>query len=296
MAFNYSSPKLALTHDRLGFSFCIALALHAAFILGISFNREDQKLASAKLEITLSQHRSKEAPKEADFLAQSNQQGSGTLEEAQMLTSLQRADYNDTVIRDVAMAQAQIKQQEVLAKVAPSIASIAKNRQKSARKRSPQTIEQLEKRLPGEKTAYQRNVEIASLEAKLDMQRHAYAKRPRIRRLTSVSTKEASDALYLHNWRTKIESIGNQNYPVRARQQKLFGDLRLVVSLLPNGDVLKIKILKSSGHNILDQAAIRIVHLAAPYDQFPKSMRSSVDVLEIIRTWRFHKDRLSSRS
>ena len=68
----------------------------------------------------------------------------------------------------------------------------------------------------------------------------------------------------------------------------------MVVSLLPNGDVYQVKILKSSGHKILDQAALKIVHLAAPYDAFPSQMQKEVDVLEIIRTWRFHKNKLSA--
>ena len=67
-----------------------------------------------------------------------------------------------------------------------------------------------------------------------------------------------------------------------------------MVALLPNGDVHQVKILQSSGHKILDQAAIKIVHLAAPYAPFPQQMQNNVDVLEIIRTWRFHKDRLTS--
>ncbi|MGK0500655.1 MAG: protein TonB [Oceanicoccus sp.] len=100
--------------------------------------------------------------------------------------------------------------------------------------------------------------------------------------------------MYLHNWRSKVEAIGNQHYPSQAKLQQLFGDLRMVVSLLPNGDVYQVKILESSGHKVLDQAALRIVHLAAPYAPFPPQMRRDVDVLEIIRTWRFHKDKLSS--
>ena len=67
-----------------------------------------------------------------------------------------------------------------------------------------------------------------------------------------------------------------------------------MVALLPNGEVDEVKVLKSSGHKLLDEAAIRIVHLAAPYDAFPADMRRQVDVLEIIRTWRFRKDRFSS--
>jgi protein TonB len=98
----------------------------------------------------------------------------------------------------------------------------------------------------------------------------------------------------LHNWRSKVETIGNQHYPSKAKQLGLYGNLRMVVSILPNGEVHQVKILQSSGHKILDQAAIKIVHLAAPYDPFPLAMQRKVDVLEIIRTWRFHKDRLTS--
>ena len=67
-----------------------------------------------------------------------------------------------------------------------------------------------------------------------------------------------------------------------------------MVSLLPNGDVHQVKILESSGHKVLDEAAIRIVHLASPYAPFPRGISSEVDILEIIRTWRFHQDRLTS--
>src|SRR5690606_34014143 len=99
----------------------------------------------------------------------------------------------------------------------------------------------------GEVTALQRSLEIASLEAKLDIQRQAYAARPRIRRLTSVAARQSEDALYLHNWRTRIEQVGNRHYPEQARARQIYGDLRLMVALLPNGEVSDIKVLKSSG-------------------------------------------------
>lgn len=280
-------------HDRLGFAFCLALALHAAFILGVSFNREDRSSAAPRLEITLAQHRSESSPEEADFIAQSNQQGSGTLEEKAMLTTRELADFQDTTIREVTPQQ-QIRSSQQQSADKPLLASLSPSQQ-----RVSQTIEELEntEEIPLEtqdQATIQRSLEIASLEAKLDIQRQAYAKRPRIRRLTSLSTKQSDDALYLHNWRTKIETIGNQNYPAQAKQQHLYGDLRMVVSLLPNGDIHSVKILESSGHKVLDQAAIRIVHLAAPFDPFPIHMQRKVDVLEIIRTWRFHKNQLTS--
>jgi protein TonB len=294
--FTDSSSGQAMAQDRLGFALCVALAVHAAVILGISFDRQDRSLAQSKLEITLAQHRSKSAPKEADFLAQSNQQGSGTLQQAAMLTTRQQANFHDTAINEISQQRAQAAPRPPALRPIASLATRAQSALKTSLQQPIIAIEQLERQLAGNKTAYQRTLEIASLEAKLDMQRHAYAKRPRIRRLTSMATKEAEDALYLHNWRSKIEAIGNQHYPAKARAQQLYGELRLVVSLLPNGEVLSVKILKSSGHSLLDQAAVRIVHLASPYQQFPAKMRNTVDVLEIIRTWRFHNNSLSANS
>ena len=286
---------LAINHDRLGFALCVALALHAAFILGVSFNREDRSPAPSRLEITLAQHRSEKAPDKADFLAQSNQEGSGTLEEKAMLTSREQAVFHDQSINTVDQLQQQSRQQAQQATRA-QLTSTAASRQQLQMTPQPEQLEQRSEQQLSELSVAQRSQEIASLEAKLDIQQQAYANRPRIRRLTSVATRQADDALYLHNWRTKVEAIGNQHYPARARQQQLYGDLRMVVSLMPSGEVHQVKILQSSGHKILDQAAIKIVHLAAPYAPFPPDMQRSVDILEIIRTWRFHRDRLSSSS
>ncbi|HRF88886.1 MAG TPA: energy transducer TonB, partial [Pseudomonadales bacterium] len=131
--------------------------------------------------------------------------------------------------------------------------------------------------------------------AKLAQQRQAYAKRPRVKTLTSVATRASIDAEYLNLWQEKIELIGNLNYPQEARRKKIYGQLRLVVSLLPDGSIHNIEILQSSGQRILDDAAIRIVRMAAPFAPFPPELRKDVDRLEIIRTWKFEKgDRLTS--
>jgi protein TonB len=130
---------------------------------------------------------------------------------------------------------------------------------------------------------------ISSLQAQLDLQRQAYAKRPRRYTISSASTKKSHDALYLDSWRRRIEAVGNINYPLAARQQKLYGSLRMLVALFPNGEVSEIQILQPSGHNLLDQAAVQIVNMASPFDPFPEAMRAEADILEIIRTWRFHE-------
>lgn len=286
-------PPPTSSHDRLGFAVLLAAALHAAVILGITFEREARQMASTRLDITLAQYRSDTKPDRADFLAQENQEGSGTLEEKAQLTTTEEADFHDNVIREVT------PQQQPMAAQPPgrSQQELVTTRSASSRQVAPSNEEaDSAAAAAGDVTIIQRSLEIASLEAKLDQQRQAYAARPRIRRLTSVATRRSEDALYLHNWRTRIEQIGNANYPARARQQQLFGDLRLLVSLFPNGEVKEIKVLKSSGHKVLDEAAIRIVRLAEPYAPFPTAMARQVDVLEIIRTWRFHRGVLSSES
>tara|TARA_R110000868_G_scaffold411493_3_gene704650 strand:+ start:14969 stop:15874 length:906 start_codon:yes stop_codon:yes gene_type:complete len=284
-----------LANDRLGFALCLALALHAAIILGISFSPEARQAVATKLEITLSQYRSQTKPKQADFLAQSNQQGSGTLKEAAMLTTRDKAQFHDNTIREIAPQQ-QSSHSASQQKTSPVLVTQSSSTHQQLQRVSQDEQQENREQQINELTVAQRKQEISSLEAKLDMQRQAYAKRPRIRRLTSVATQQSEDALYLHHWREKIEAIGNQNYPAAAKQQQIFGELRLVVSLMPDGSVFDVKILASSGHKILDQAAIRIVHLAAPYPAFPAEMQRKVDVLEIIRTWRFHQNKLTSSS
>ena len=110
------------------------------------------------------------------------------------------------------------------------------------------------------------------------------------RKHISASTQEYKYAAYLDAWRRKVERIGNLNYPDEAKRRKLYGNLVLSVALRPDGSVEEIRLTRSSGHALLDDAAIRIVRLAAPYAPFPKEIREETDLLEITRTWQFLSD------
>jgi len=132
------------------------------------------------------------------------------------------------------------------------------------------------------------NLEIKRLSAELSFKAERFAKRPR-RRAINASTKEYKYATYLDAWRRKVERVGNLNYPDEAKRQKLHGSLVLHVAVQADGSVKKngIRLLHSSGHKQLDDAAIRIVRLAAPYAPFPENIRKETDILDITRTWRF---------
>lgn len=108
---------------------------------------------------------------------------------------------------------------------------------------------------------------------------------PRVRRLSAAADQSAAEAAYLEMWRQKVERIGNANYPAAAA----YGDLRLQVLIRHDGALLDARVVEASGIAELDQAALDILYLAAPFAQFSVDMRKSYDQLEIMRRWRFSR-------
>ena len=51
-----------------------------------------------------------------------------------------------------------------------------------------------------------------------------------------------------------------------------------------------IVISRSSNYKVLDDAAIKIVRLGAPYAAIPENVLKGHDMITIIRSWRFETD------
>lgn len=282
-------------NDRMLFTLFLAVVLHALLILGVGFEFPDPRPAAAALEIVLAQSRSDKAPDKADFLAQANQEGSGEQDKTALPSTDELAPFEDVQIREIQPLQQTASQKTVQDPVSRIITTRSESRQQIALNQPSPEDRKVEMTKEERLAMIQRSLEIASLEAQLEEQRQLHAKRPRKRQLTSVSTRESRDAYYLHGWSKKIETVGNLNYPAEARRKKIYGSLRLMVAVRADGSVQEVRVLKSSGQRILDQAAIDIVRLAAPFAPFPPEIRKDTDILEIIRTWQFEKgDRLSS--
>jgi len=144
-------------------------------------------------------------------------------------------------------------------------------------------------------TLVSRSLAMASLSAEIDRRLQAYAKRPK-RKWITARTREHKYAAYMEAWRQKVERVGNLNYPDEARRANLSGNLLLDVALRPDGSVDEIILRRSSGKKVLDDAAIRIVNLAAPFARFPKNIAEDTDILHVERTWQFLSgNRFSSR-
>jgi protein TonB len=286
-----SSSATVSSADRLTFTGFLAVLLHAALILGISFTTTDQSQTSKTLEVTLASYKSDQAPEKADYLAQENQQGSGTLDAAKMLTTDVDAEFDANSIQETSPQQQQASAPRIKPKQAAIISSTNKNRFKTQISPEQDKAEQQEIPDGPQRSLLERSLEIASLEAKLDTQRQIYAKAPRIQRLTAASTMKANDAYYVNSWRRKIESMGRINYPREAENCFNECSLRLLVSIKPNGTINDLRVLESSGKKVLDDAAIRIVRRSAPFAPFTEEMKQDIDLLEIIRTWQFKGNR-----
>ncbi|MGY6215608.1 TonB family protein [Methylolobus aquaticus] len=108
--------------------------------------------------------------------------------------------------------------------------------------------------------------------------------------VAQVTTHRYAADAYERAWQDKVERIGNLNYPEEARRKNLSGGLLLTVGVNADGSLKGINVVKSSGHAELDEAAVRIVRLAAPFAPFPSQLKADYDVLVITRTWRFFTD------
>lgn len=107
------------------------------------------------------------------------------------------------------------------------------------------------------------------------------------KKVISSATFSHEDAEYLYRWQQYVEAVASEFYPKDAIQQNITGKLLLLVVLNPDGSLHEATIRQSSGHPILDNAALAIVQKAQPFEAIPKEMLKNHDLIEIIRTWDF---------
>lgn len=272
--------------DRLGLMLLVALIIHVILILGVVFDVADDSPENSEkaLDIIVVRNPVSEKNKDkADFLAQQSQQGGGELEEKKRLTS--------EPTQPTMKPEPQKKQEAIPTPPAAStpeqkvLVQKQAEKKKSVDKPKPK-VKKKPKKIDMQQLLASTQTEIDLLTAEIDSRKQLQSKKPR-RKYISSSTQEYKYASYLTAWRKKVENIGNLNYPEEAKRKKIYGNILLTVVLKPNGSVRSIRIRKSSGHQILDDAAVRIVRLAAPFAPFPKNIREETDELVITRTWQF---------
>ena len=274
-------------HRRLRNAVLLAVALHAALLLGIAFKPDSSAYQTPQIEVTLAT-RPGELPEEARHLAQANQEGGGEAAEMDLLTSPDNAlasdgDAGPQALLEPREAATEPSSEAVTTTAAARLIAAAEEQ------------EQEQPSLPGVSPEVDKLTrELATLEAELDEQSRNYASMPRVRRLTSVATQQSVDAAYLLDWQRRAEAVGNKYYPEASVRYGLYGSLRLLAVIRFDGSLEDIRVLSSSGYAVLDEAAVKTVRMAAPYAPFPPELRATTDKLEIIRTWTYGDKGLSS--
>lgn len=271
-------------HGRMQVAVAASIILHVFLLLGVSFKMPDPaNLAQPTLEVTLVNARSPTQPLKADALAQANLDGGGNTDAPRRARSPLPVPQEAKESADLAMAQKQVEQLERQAKQL-----MTQQKSKTAVAAVPETPQAKEEPQVAPNTAdiMSRSLEIARLEASIAREWESYQQRPR-RRFIGARTQEFRFARYLEDWRTKVERVGEINYPQAARDQRIYGSLVVTVSIKADGSIERVDINKSSGQRILDAAALRIVQLAAPYAAFPADIAKDTDIISITRTWIF---------
>ena len=267
-----------------------SVAFHAFALFGIALVLPDPRSAIdfiQPLQVVLVNAKSKSRPAKADALAQANLDGGGnTADDRQAKTPLP-AISDDQQFTPERLT----KRREQLEEESKRMMARLKSDHKVAQ---PELKKQQSNDARSGEDLVQKSLEIARLEAQINKNWDAYQKQPR-RKFIGARTQEYRFAQYIEDWRIKVERIGNLNYPEQARQQKIFGRLQLSVAIHTDGSVESVEVDRSSGHRILDAAAMRIVRLAAPYAPLPPDIRKDTDILVITRTWTFtSSDKLES--
>lgn len=273
--------------DQFWLALAIAFGFHAFVILGISFDihRGLPPVHEQTLDITLVRPtQTTEKPLEPDFLAQTNQEGGAPEPSLDRPTSPPSPPV-------LLPSPAPARESERMGSPQPEI---VREKPIITAKRASRRIDTQQPRPPVKAPQRPGIAEVlASTQKEIDRltleldERSKLASRHRRRKAINASTQEYKYASYLDAWRKKVERIGNLNYPDEAKRRKLYGNLLLHVVVRVNGSVERIRVVRSSGHRTLDDAAVRIVKLASPFAPFPPAIREEVDVLDITRTWQF---------
>ena len=256
-------PKLAerigqysesAARDRLTFSLALALIVHVAFFFAIRFEPPLDQAQMATPDIVLSLKSSRTVPDNVQVLSNVNTGGE---------------DDEAPLQQEEAMLSPPIPSEQNAMPVAP----IAKRARDDAGPTKPLVLAR------DLSTYIQPGWRAFNTVGQSD----------RVKRISSVKAKASPEAFYLESWKRKIEAVGNLNYPAEAKAEGIYGRLRVLVSIYPNGQLKEARILSSSGHPVLDQAALNIIDLASPFAPFPTALRKEADLLEIVRVWEFRR-------
>ncbi len=283
---------------RLIGAMVFSLAMHLTVLLGVTFEfpAPDFNRIATSLDVVLVNSETQIKPVDTQLLAQANLDGGGNVDAERSAKTPLPVIPQSKPVRDVIPVEEKIKQLEH--KTQKLMTAMQSNNVIQQNDAEPDhSSKQPVKPDLNSTDLLQRSLDIARLKAQIAEEHDAYQKRPK-RKFVGARTTEYRFARYVEDWRLKVERIGNLNYPEDAKKEKIYGNLQLTVGIRADGSLESIGVNRSSGHKILDDAAVRIVRLAGKngFSAFPPDISRDTDVLHITRTWVFARsDTLVSR-
>ena len=276
---------MSARNDRiLGAALGLSIALHAT-LMAVHFRMPDPRSQSANqsLEVVLVNAKTRERPTRAEVLAQSNLDRGGNVDQSRRAKTPLPVTEPRKPGKDLADAQRRVQQleaqqQRLLAQARESARKVPAEPPRAAPAEVP--VPQ-----PSGRDLADLSLAAMRLQAQIDRQTEQYQKRPR-KKFIGARAAEYRFAQYEEDWRIKIERVGTLNYPAEARGRH-YGNLRLTVTIRPDGSVESVELDRSSGLKVLDAAAFKIVRMATPFAAFPPEIRRDTDLLVITRTWFF---------
>jgi protein TonB len=270
--------------DRLSSTVFIAALLHGIIILGVTFGAIDPaRDAGSSLEVVLvtAPPADRAPPPEAVLLAQTNLVGSGNAPaDAALQTALAAplAAPTPGPARPGADAAVRVGRAPAAERTPVLTARRAPDRRPEPGDPDRTAAQQVATAPPLQDQAAEFVGRVAATTVVPDAN-------PR-ELLISANTRESRIAGYLTLWKRKVEQTGTLNYPTEARRAGT-GYPVLEVAIAADGSLRAVTVLSSSGQRGLDQAAVQILKLAAPFAPFPDSLRADYDVLRFAYEWRF---------
>lgn len=276
-------PALTPSDRRLWMAVGISLAIHALLLtLHFKFPDASQAMREKAMDIILVNAKSAKKPVDAQALAQANLDGGGNTDENRRAKTPLPPKEQKTPGDEIQQLQRRVQEleaaQQKLLTQAKSLRNVAAEKSTSEQPTPAATISGLD--LAESARA------MARIEGEIAREADEYSKRPQ-KKFVGARTEEYALASYLDAWKQKIERVGTLNYPPEARG-KLYGAVVIFVELrAADGSIYNAEIAKSSGHKVLDQAALRILRMAGPFGAIPQQGLGGATVLSFARTWYF---------
>lgn len=278
--------------NRLLVAIAISVLLHG-LLLAIHFRFPDaaQAMREKALDIILVNAKSARKPVDRQALAQTNLDGGGNTDEDRRAKTPLPPTQQQTTGAEIEQMQRRV--QELEARQQQLLAQARSVRKAAVAQQDPDTPAPSNN--PTGLDLAESARAMARLEGEISKSVEEYNKRPR-KKFIGARTEEYGLAPYLDAWRQKVERIGTLNYPDAARG-KIYGAVVVYVELnADDGSLYKAEVSRSSGHKILDQAALKILRMASPFGAIPREHLGGATILSFARTWYFTQgDALESK-